>query len=159
VSYLLYDIEASSSSELSNKIASYIRRGFEVSQIVVNPLDEKRPYKAFLLNKKILQTIDQNLKLEEKLNIKAITLDVSKCKIKKYFKPLIESFLLGNSYKLLDYNNEEIFFGFVSFINDNDYISKIILQDAISSKNKKIKIKDNNIIIKQICSKWGLKNE
>ena len=61
--FLMYSIEASSHKDLSNKLASYIRRGYDVAQILINNSDDK-PYKAFLINKKILKDISNNVSNE-----------------------------------------------------------------------------------------------
>jgi hypothetical protein len=50
---LVWDLEAKTTTQLANLLASYIRRGFEVVQIVYS-FESEKPYKAFLVNKKNL---------------------------------------------------------------------------------------------------------
>jgi len=58
---LIYTIQARSEDLLGVRMMGYIRRGYEVLEIVVNPLDEKQPYKAFLMNKALMRDLeDQN---------------------------------------------------------------------------------------------------
>jgi hypothetical protein len=143
---LVWDLEASSTRELANLMASYLRRGFEIAQIVYS-FEDKKPYKAFLINKKELNISNENLKTVElsedlvKKNIYEI-----ECKVPKNIQSILEKILYGNAKYLLTIDDKEIFFEFVLFVDD-----KIILKKAFNNKNSKLIEVDINKLKQAIC--------
>jgi hypothetical protein len=150
---LVWDLEASTPRDLANQIASYIRRGFEVAQIVYSTKEnDRKPYKAFLFNKAQLDSYDSLLK--EGLKRVELSEDVFKkviyeidCKIDKKLKTLVETILYGNTEHLIEIDGKEIFFEFVLILP-----GKIILKNPIDNISKKpIKI-DIGKLKEAICN-------
>jgi hypothetical protein len=140
----VWAISSSSEKDLANQIASYLRRGYKVVQIIYSDIIDKKPYKAFLLRPDIL---DENLdssegyivNLDEKIlgkNIYEIT-----CKIPKDVLEILKIILYGNTDNLLKVNGKNVFFEIV-LPTDN----KLILKNAFDAKtNKKIQLDQKDI--------------
>jgi len=142
---LVWSIEVSNSNELANQLASYLRRGFELMQILY-AFEDKKPYKAFLLNK---NQIKDNKNLKEVYISESIVkknLYVINCKNVKKYKSFLSKLLYGNFSFLLEVNGKEVFFELV-IILDNE----VILKKAFDNKTKKLIKLDEKDIQKAIC--------
>jgi len=155
---IVWSISAKDNKELSNKLASYIRRGFDVVQIVygINNENDNSPYKAFLINKNL---IDENYikKLIENFDPTAKKVKVSnsflrknlyviECRINPYKINSLESVLYGNTKFLIEIDDKKIYFGFVSILPD-----KIILKNPFDAKTNEIVNIDKDELKKVIC--------
>ena len=137
---LVWSLEANTEKELANQLASYIRRNFEVIQIVYST-DGKRPYKAFLLNKNAMPTKEteksekaENFKTLKQIEIKEEIIKRNlyeiECENVLKYKTLLEKYLYGNSEKLFDINDKFVFFELVIVLEN-----KIILKNAYELKS------------------------
>ena len=142
---LVWSIEVSDSRELANQLASYLRRGFELMQIVYT-FENKKPYKAFLLNKNQIKDNENLKEVHISESIVKKNLYTIKCKNVKKYKAFLGKLLYGNLSYLLEVNGKEIFFELVIVLND-----ELILKKAFDNKTKKsIKLNEKDIQ-KAIC--------
>jgi len=141
---LIYDLQAKSSRALANLVASYIRRGFEVMQIVTNKESDKNTYTAFMVNKRFLKNVQDTLGFTES-EMSVMTMDLSDCKIDDKFQGLLEAKLFGNTEFLFDIGYK-VFFENVVVTKDNGYISSIIISKPknYDKKSKSIKLSDKD---------------
>jgi len=142
---IVWAIDAKSEMDLANRIASYLRRGYKIGQIIF-AFGERNPYKAFLIKPDNIN-IDENLKevsvIDDFIGKNIYEID---CIIPKEKENLLKAILYGNSEKLITINNKEIFFDNVLIVNN-----KIILKNPYDNKTKKIvklKLKD---LKKELC--------
>jgi len=151
---LIYDIQAKTSRELANHIASYIRRGYEVLQIVTNKESDKETFTAFLVNKRFLQNVQDNLGFTES-EMSVFTIDLSDCKIEDKYLGLLEAKLFGNTEYLFNigYN---VFFENVVITKSNGYVTSAIVSKPknFDKKSKTIKLSDKDFkkLKSEICN-------
>jgi len=150
---LIYDLQAKSSRELANLVASYIRRGYEVLQIVTNKESDKYNYTAFMVNKRFLKNVQDTLGFTES-DMSAITIDLSDCKIDEKFQGLLEAKLFGNTEFIFNIGFK-VFFENVVITKDNGYISSIVVSKPKNYDNKgksvKLSDKDYKNLKEKIC--------
>ena len=108
-------LEAKDHISLSNRIGGYIRRGYELKEVLIDSTDVYK-YKAFM----ILNNLES---LQESFDDKVLVLSN---KIDTKFLNIIESKLLGNGtpFKV---NNKDLYFNDVIFKTKGDKIISIEL--------------------------------
>jgi len=151
---IVWSISAKDNKELSNKLASYIRRGFDVVQIVygINNENDNSPYKAFLVNKNLIdESFIENFdptarKVKVSNSFLRKNLYIIDCKINPYKINSLESILYGNTKFLIEVNGKKIYFGFVSILPD-----KIILKNPFDAETNEIVDIDKDELKNVIC--------
>jgi len=158
---IVWSISADNENELRNRMASFLRRGFKIIQLLYTDSNDIKPYKAFFYDDnyvkyknqvkgKLTNYVDDTNELDEsiKLRLSKEFFEDSNvyqinCKIKN--KEKVERTLYGNTIKLLKVNNVSVYFEKVLIFDDY-----IILKKAFDTKNKIVKL-DLDTLQKAIC--------
>jgi hypothetical protein len=105
---LIYALQAKNEYVLGTKIMGYLRRGYEVIEIVVNTLDTKNPYKAFLLNRNQFDSIGEN---KNSVFLENANVYKFRSKIPSIYRNLVESKINSKCCFKQDKFIEEVYLG------------------------------------------------